>query len=442
MDCVRSCLVVVSFVAPFLLGCAPAPTRPRLPIPRLPHPPEASHEDLDPARVGPVSLDALLAWAHHHAPALVSARAGLAIGRAEMEGARAPALGPTEVEIEAGIRQGAAGSDPALAASVRQPFEISGARDARIAAAQMGVHAGRADVALAEWEVHRAIHAAFYDALVAQETKRITERAAAFTARIAEFVQRRVAAGESSPIEQRVAEGESAQATQEAVAAAGRFLEARVALAAECGWPTDHPPEPEGILSEPHDPPALGALVARALRDQAAIARAAIAVEHARAHVTAANRDRWPMAALGVTVAREEGSDIYLGTLGVGLPLFAANQAERARARAEVEVAGAELAALRMTVPARIARAHVAVSTAVERVRAYGTRIIPQFEETLGLLERALQLGEIDVLELSVASRRLLEVQREALGARADYHRALAELEAAVGAELDEGGAE
>lgn len=438
MSFVRLRLVLASLS----LGCASAPERPRLPIPRLPHPPEASHADIDPAHVGPISLETLLAWAHHHAPRLVTARAALALGGAEMEGARAPALGPTEVEIEAGVRRDGAGADPELAASIHQPFEISGARAARIAAAELGVHAARAEVALAEWEVHRAVHAAFYDALVARETKRITERSAEFTARVAEFVQRRVAAGESSPIDQRVAEGEAAQAAQEAVAAAGRFLEARVALAAECGWPTDHPPDPEGSLADPRDPPPLDALVSRALRDQAAIARAGIAVEHARAHVTAANRGRWPMATVGVTVAREEGADVYLGTLGIGLPLFAANQGERARARAEVEIAGAELAALRTTVPARIARAHVAVATAVERVRAYGTRIIPQFEETLSLLERALQLGEIDVLELSVASRRLLEVQRDAIGARADYHRALAELEAAVGAELGEEGAE
>jgi cobalt-zinc-cadmium efflux system outer membrane protein len=71
-------------------------------------------------------------------------------------------------------------------------------------------------------------------------------------------------------------------------------------------------------------------------------------------------------------------------------------------------------------------------------VRAYGAEILPRFEESLVLLRRALELGEIDVVELSVASGRFLDAQKQALGATADYHRALAALEAAVGAELEE----
>jgi cobalt-zinc-cadmium efflux system outer membrane protein len=143
------------------------------------------------------------------------------------------------------------------------------------------------------------------------------------------------------------------------------------------------------------------------------------------------------MRAVGALVDDIEDTG-FLGLVGLGLPLFATNQPERARARAEVTIALARHEALRTVIPAQIARAHVAVTTAVRRVRAYGTEILPRFEESLTLLTRALELGEIDVVELSVASGRFLAVQREALSATADYHRALADLEAAVGSELED----
>lgn len=393
---------------------------------------------VDAARAGPVTLETLLRYAARSAPRLLEARARLASGRAEVEGARAPALHAPQVEMAVGARRGAAGVGLELSASVRQPFEISGARGARMAAASLGLEAARAELAAVEWDVHRVVHAAYHDAMVAREAVAVASRVAEFHGRVVEFTRRRLAAGESSTLELRIAEGEGAQAAQEAAAAAGRYLEARIALALECGWPPEHPPEPSGAPEPPRAPPPLPALVRIALAEQPALRNTAIEIDHARAHVDVADREAWPPMSVGFEVGRDDGTDVYQGLVGLGLPLFATNQGDRARARAEVTIARARHEALRTVIPIQIARAHVAVSTAVSRVRAYGSEILPRFEESLTLLTRALELGEIDVVELSVASGRFLAVQREALSATADYHRALADLEAAVGSELED----
>ena len=58
------------------------------------------------------------------------------------------------------------------------------------------------------------------------------------------------------------------------------------------------------------------------------------------------------------------------------------------------------------------------------------------FDESLGLLQRGLEAGELPLLEVSFARQRLLDAQLAALDARADYERAWIELERAVGARL------
>ncbi|HEY6724373.1 MAG TPA: TolC family protein, partial [Polyangiaceae bacterium] len=64
--------------------------------------------------------------------------------------------------------------------------------------------------------------------------------------------------------------------------------------------------------------------------------------------------------------------------------------------------------------------------------------ILPTFEKNLELLQKAFELGEIDILQVLVAQERFLDAQQDALQAFADYYGSWAELEAAVGAELHE----
>jgi len=84
----------------------------------------------------------------------------------------------------------------------------------------------------------------------------------------------------------------------------------------------------------------------------------------------------------------------------------------------------------------QIAEARSEVVAAAARTRAYGTEILPRFEENLTLLRRSFELGEIDILALSTGRERFLRIQSDALGAQQDYFVALAGLERVVGVDL------
>jgi outer membrane protein TolC len=76
------------------------------------------------------------------------------------------------------------------------------------------------------------------------------------------------------------------------------------------------------------------------------------------------------------------------------------------------------------------------VAAAAQRTRAYGTEILPRFEENLTLLRRTFELGEIDILALSTGRERFLRIQSDALSSQLDYFVALAGLERVVGVDL------
>jgi outer membrane protein TolC len=74
-------------------------------------------------------------------------------------------------------------------------------------------------------------------------------------------------------------------------------------------------------------------------------------------------------------------------------------------------------------------------------MQAYREEIVPHFAENLRLLARSFELGEIDLLALSAARERFLQIQADALHAQREYYIALSALERAIGQTLPASGA-
>lgn len=390
-----------------------------------------------------VTLGRLLGWAERHAPDLAIARAGLSRGRAEIEAA-AP-LFPSDPVLAGSIgrRQNDAGAGTDYEVGLEQELEIFGERAARRRAGQASMDLARAGVAQVRWRVHREIHDAFHDALVARARRRSAERFVQFADRFLQVAERRLAAGETSPLPVRLAESEVAEARQARIAAEQSERAALLALQLAAGWPAERGLAVAGDLGTPTNAPPLARLVALARAQDPVLRARAAQVRRAIALLAAANRDPWPNPRLGVAYARESEpggapATIWRGTLSVPIPVWQANRPERARARAELDVAQAELAARQRTLAARVQRAAMAVDASAARVRLYTTKILPGFEKSLEMVGTAFDLGEIDATEVLVARERFLRSQRTALDAYEEYFRARGALEEAVGTELED----
>lgn len=405
---------------------------------------EARHAESvpNPATERNVSLGGILAYADQHSPVLAVARSTRS--RAEAARIAASLLLPTnpELTVAAGARMGPAGRGVDLELSLMQQVQIAGERGLRIDAAKRLRDVTDADIEQMRWAVHCDVHAAFHRALVEQERVRLAERVVTFQQEVLRVVERQIAAGETAPLTLRLAQAEVAQSEQVLVGARQAFLASRLRLALLSGWPFASPPSPTGTFDSPREPPPLTELGAVARKSLPSLRAGAARIREAQARSELAGREAWPRPSIGVQYKREgnpgaEGVyDILMGVLSVPIPSANLNQGERARARADLTVAEAELDATRRLLEGQIAEARSEVVSAAERTKAYGNEILPRFEENLTLLRRSFELGEIDILALSTGRERFLRIQSDALLAVQDYFTALAGLERVVGIDL------
>jgi outer membrane protein TolC len=98
-------------------------------------------------------------------------------------------------------------------------------------------------------------------------------------------------------------------------------------------------------------------------------------------------------------------------------------------------VAQAEADAFLQRAALRIGSALIELDGAAERLQLLAASGA-SFADSLSLLRRGLEAGELGLLEISIARQRLLDSQLAALDARADYERAWIELQRAVGHSL------
>jgi len=396
----------------------------------------------DPTGSQEVELSSFLAYADARAPVLLVARST----RSRAAAARAAAApwlpSNPEVTLAVGPRLGLTGTGVDVQASITQQFFIGGERGLRLTAADRQRDLTDAEIEQLRWAVHCDVHAAFHRALVQRDRALLAARILAFQEDLLRIVERQIRAGETAGLTLRLTQAEVAQARQLTVAATQGYLSARIQLAQLSGWPVARPPTPVGEVDAAREPPALDVLLTTARRQLPSLRTRDAALREAQSRVAAADRGSWPQPTIGLQYQREgnptaEGPyHTVQGVVSVAIPSFQRNQGERARSRADVRVAEAELAAALSLLEGQVALAHTEVTSAAQRLRSYGTEVLPRFEENLTLLRRSFELGEIDVLALSIGRERFLRIQSDALDAQLDYFVALANLERTVGVDL------
>jgi cobalt-zinc-cadmium efflux system outer membrane protein len=389
-----------------------------------------------------VSLGGMLAYADQHAPVLLVARSTRSRVEAAQVGASNLFSTNPELSVAVGPRMGVSGTGVDVDLALMQELQLARERGARKAAAERLGDLTDAEIEQVRWAVHCDVHAAFHLALVEQERARLAQRVVTFQKEVLLIAERQIAAGEAAPVALRLAQAEVAQAGQVLVAAEQAFFAARIRLAQLSDWPVLTPPLPAGALDASRDPPSLDRLVVVAREHLPSLRAGQERVRAASARSLVAEREAWPRPAIGIQYRREgnpttEGPyDTVMGAVSMEIPSFQLQQGARAEAHAEETIARAEIHAAQRLLVGRIAELRSEVVAAAARTRAYGSEILPRFEEDMTLLRRSFELGEIDILALSTGRERFLRIQSDALSAQQDYFVALSGLERAIGVEL------
>lgn len=389
-----------------------------------------------------VSLDEMLLFAEQHAPAVAVAQKRLQLGAAGVTGASPLFADNPEFSAGAGPRLSAGSISVDVEIGLEQRIDVAGERGLRLDAAQRRSQVFNRQLEQARWQVHGDVHAAFHLALVARAQAFVAADGEAFARDLLHIAATQVKAGEEAALTEKLAAAELARAQEQRLGADQRFTAACLTLADAAGWDDPTPPRPRGSLDVALATPPLQKLVELALAHDPSLRVRADEVEAARALVAAADRSAWPKPSLGIHYAIEGaafgsgGDHVVVGTLGVPLPLWQSNQADRAQAQAELSVAEAEHVAARGRALRYLALAKTRVDGAAQRHALLTGSVVPTARENLALLRRTFELGDVDITSVMLGRERLLNAEREALDTWGAYSTALAELEAAIGADV------
>ncbi len=319
-----------------------------------------------------------------------------------------------------------------------QPTEfLSGKRTFRSRAASAEGQAAEADLRAAILSLTFDVTTAYVEWQEAVKVQQLTEESVALARRLHETAQKQFDAGDvprAHVVRTRI---ELTRAEQELTAARATTDVRRAALNTLLARPPDTPAVPADDLTyTPRDVDA--ALLQRvALSQRPEIQVARFGVQSGEFTVKFAQAQRRPdliFELRSVSLQRNEGRPIGVG---LSLPLF-----DFGRIRGEVRTAKAEVAErhalltqAQQTVALEVETALRRLHAAREQVEAYASRILPDAEELMKMIQAGYPEG-VTLLEVIDAQHTLTATRIGYAQAVADYQRALAELERAVGGKL------
>lgn len=378
-----------------------------------------------------LTLEEALQRARAQAPEVLRARTRVDAARADV--AVAEVLLRDDPSLEASVGPRYTVDDvwiPQLSVGLSQQFELSSARDARIAAARTRVDEAEASTEESTRQARLAVGTAFVDAVHARDAVAASVGACERADALLEAAEARASAGDTSTIDVRRLRMGSAQARADAHAANAALVLALARLRALLDVPPGEPLEIEGALAKI----ALAPGGAGAERPELAVLRAAM--REAEAEMRLADARRIPELGVGIGYQLEEGDHLGLVTLSLTLPVFdrggALHDAAEARRNAlEVELALRErvIDAQRATARDVLPPLHAALEESARSVAAA--------DELDAMIEASWRAGESSLTELLVVRAEVQSARRAHLDRLRDAGLARVALQAALGLELE-----
>lgn len=315
---------------------------------------------------------------------------------------------------------------PQTTIQMSQLVELGGKRTARQHLAQLNRALAEWDYEMARLDVFTRVTRTFIDVLASQQAVILTGQTMQLVEQTQETVRARVTAGVVSPIEQTKAEVALASARIE-VERAHRALEAdKRRLAALWGAADAAFESAAGDLTVLPPVPPFEALVAR-LAESPELARWVAEMAQRQAAFALERSRRVPDVTLSAGYRRYTRADSPAFLVGgaIPLPLFDKNpggirEAADRIARAQEEQRSAQVRAI-----AGLADAYRLLATAQNEATAIGFQVLPGAQAAFDAISEGYRLGKFGYLDV-------LDGQRTLVGARAQYHRALADFHKAA----------
>jgi outer membrane protein, heavy metal efflux system len=379
---------------------------------------------------GSLTLQAAVDRALAANPAIVAARLGGAVNRAQLAVA-AERLNPeASVELEK--------ETPTQSFGFALPIELGGKRAKRIAVGQAGIGVGDALLAATIAQVRNDVRRAYSEVLVADARLSVLRDLRDLAERARGAAVARYDAGDAPRLEVLQAGLAVATAENDATAAEGDLVAARSRFNAVLGQSL----ETVQTLTTPID--AGGPVPLDVALDLARTASTELAlldrqIDEQRGRLALAQALRVPDVVPGAMLTHDAQPEFDYGwraSVAMTVPVFTSHNAGVAVEQTSLE----QLVAERQAAEVRVTGEVTAAAAAAEAQRlAYGRYrdlILPQAQEVEELAQDSYQLGETGIVALLQSLQVSRDIRLRSLDAVSQFQAALADLERAIGAPL------
>lgn len=318
-----------------------------------------------------------------------------------------------------------------------QLIELGGKRAARTDAAGAAAESARWEREALRLEILSDTTIAFVNLLSAQQRVAIFDEQIHALERLTPLLQRRVSAGASAPSE--VMRGQTALdlARADRIRARTSMATARRELAALMGGESFEFADAEGKLEVTGRPGSLESILA-ALEKNPQLARFNAMWAQRDAELLSARLKAVPDVSLGVGWRHFEATndDGVRINLSMPLPLLNRNEGGVMEAGENLLKLESERAAARQTLVLTLARTYEALNGAREEAELLGKRVVPGTRKALAQVEKGYGEGRFTLLELLDAQSVVTQAELRRQEALANFHVALAALEALSGSAI------
>ena len=382
-----------------------------------------------------ISLEIAIETALRENPELNAIREKVKVARARIDGIAL--LGNPELETEF---LGGAHAEQKL--ELTKAFELGGQRGHRIRIAKTQLEKVDTELAKASQSVTKSVKIVFYELLLVQEKLKLAKEIVQHNEQMRDIAQTRFETGDISVTQANLANIHLQSALREAVTLESELQLAQLALNGLMGTPLEAARIAVGDLGEKASPDTLQKLTLDALKTQALAHRNDLKSLQLNAQLTeselrlskAANI---PDLSVGALAERSVGESAFGVKFSIPLPLFNRNRAEINATKAQQQVDTAQINNSEKQIVREVMAAFLSLSTTQKMLTFYEGDSLKLLNENIKLTRTAYELGETELLEVILMQNEFIKTRFAYLDALAAYHKALAELEAAVGTSLE-----
>jgi len=296
------------------------------------------------------------------------------------------------------------------------------------------------------WEVREMAAGMFYDLYALDRRVEVMEETLALLSDFQQVARAMYASGMGRQTDVLRAEVEVARMDGEIRTMRAMRTTMAARLNALLDLPADEPVASPTLGPLPASLPTADTLRAWASETRPLLERDRRGVERARSAVALARKEIWPDLTVGIAYGQRPGE---MGTermgsamIGFSLPVFASRRqvAMRDEALAMERMAEADLGGSEAEVGARVGELLAELERARSLTRLYRDEVLPQARATVQSAFSSYRVGNVDFMTLVDAQMTVNRFQGELFQLLADYGKALAALESAVGRPIPDSG--